>query len=377
MKILWFDSLDGMTHMNTSTATAALATWPLRVACESDVAALEALICLSVHGLQATFYSQAQRDAALGSVFGVDRQLIRDGTYFVAEQAGQVVGCGGWSRRRSLYGGDGDRTSEDALLDPQHDAARVRAFFVHPGWARRGIGRTLMVACEQAITAAGFRAVEIVATLPGEPLYASFGYAVVERYEIPMADSLRLPVVRMSKRTEQRTTKSEVSLRDVRESDLPIFFAHQLEPEATRMAAFPSREHDAFMAHWAKCLAGKTATVQTITSHENVAGNIVCWEQGGDHNVGFWLGKEYWNRGIASAALSQFLTRVSARPLHAHVAKHNSGSLRVLQKCGFTICGEGKFSDFNGEETEEFILTLGAPDGLNARGNPIELREPK
>src|SRR5215207_8458123 len=128
MKILWFDSLDGMTLMNISTATVALATWPLRVACESDVAALEALITLSVHGLQSTFYSQAQRDAAMGTVFGVDRQLIRDGTYFVVEQAGQIVGCGGWSRRRSLYGGDRGRTSEDALLDPQQDAARVRAF---------------------------------------------------------------------------------------------------------------------------------------------------------------------------------------------------------------------------------------------------------
>lgn len=141
-------------------------------------------------------------EAALGTVFGVDRQLIRDGTYFVVEQDGLIVGCGGWSRRRSLFGGDSGRAIEDALLDPQRDAARVRAFFVHPDWARRGIGRCIMAACERAIIASGFRAVDIVATLAGEPLYAAFGYAVVERYTIPMQDGLSLPVVRMRKRVE-------------------------------------------------------------------------------------------------------------------------------------------------------------------------------
>lgn len=172
--------------------------WTLRLALETDIPALESLIPLSVHGLQAGHYTEAQRLAALGSVFGVDRQLIRDGTYFVVEAAGQIVGCGGWSRRRSLYGGDQSRPTEDALLDPQHDAARVRAFFVHPDWARQGIGRAIMTACETALQAAGFQTVDIVATLPGEPLYAAFGYAVVDRYEIPMGE-LALPVVRMRK----------------------------------------------------------------------------------------------------------------------------------------------------------------------------------
>lgn len=138
-------------------------------------------------------------EAALGPVFGVDRQLIRDGTYFVVEHDAQILGCGGWSKRRSLYGGDRDRAKPDPELDPKRDAARVRAFFVHPAWARRGIGRSIMAACERAIIAAGFRSVEIVATLAGEPLYASFGYVVVERYEIAMAGGLGLPVVRMTK----------------------------------------------------------------------------------------------------------------------------------------------------------------------------------
>jgi len=140
-----------------------------------DVPALEGLIPLSVRTLQAAHYSPAQMEAALGPVFGVDRHLIADGTYFVAEQDGQIVGCGGWSRRKSLFGGDAAREcSEDSLLDPVRDPARIRAFFVHPAWARRGIGRAILAACESAIVAARFPVAELVATLAGEPLYAAF-----------------------------------------------------------------------------------------------------------------------------------------------------------------------------------------------------------
>lgn len=180
----------------------AVIAWNPRLARENDIAALEALIPLSVRTLQAPHYSPAQMEAALGTVFGVDRQLIRDGTYFVVEQDQVIVGSGGWSRRRSLYGSDSGRAREDELLNPQQDAARVRAFFVHPDWARRGIARSIMVACEGAIEQAGFRSVEIVATLNGEPLYTAFGYAVIERFEIPMTAGLRLPVVRMTRKVQ-------------------------------------------------------------------------------------------------------------------------------------------------------------------------------
>ena len=177
--------------------------WRPRLAREDDIPALEALIPVSVRTLQAPHYTPAQMEAALGPVFGVDRQLVRDGTYYVVERNGQIVGCGGWSKRKSLYGGDSGRSGEDAELDPHRDPARVRAFFVHPAWARRGIGRSIMVACERAIIEAGFRSVDIVATLAGEPLYSTFGYAVVERYEIPMTGGLGLPAVRMTKRMER------------------------------------------------------------------------------------------------------------------------------------------------------------------------------
>jgi N-acetylglutamate synthase-like GNAT family acetyltransferase len=175
------------------------AEWPLRAALEADVPALEALIADSARALQMPTYSRVQIDAAIGPVFGVDRQLIHDGTYFVVEHEGVLIGCGGWSRRRSLYGGDAGQVHHDEWPHPETDAARIRAFFVHPDFARQGIGRTIMVACESAIRAAGFRRVEIVATLAGEPLYAAFGCSVVERFEIPLPRDLRLPVVRMAK----------------------------------------------------------------------------------------------------------------------------------------------------------------------------------
>jgi RimJ/RimL family protein N-acetyltransferase len=153
-----------------------------------------------------------------------------------------------------------------------------------------------------------------------------------------------------------------ISLRDVQESDLPVFFEQQLEPQATRLAAFPARPRDEFMAHWAKIMAEETTFLKTIVFHGKVAGNIVAWDQSGKRKVGYWLGKEYWGKGIASAALSQFLGQLTARPLYAHVAKHNTASIRVLQKCGFTIFGEDKFSAADGQEFEELILTLGAND---------------
>ena len=171
----------------------------LRLAREDDIPNLEVLIPLSARRLQIGYYLTAQIEAALGPVFGVDRQLISDGTYFVVESAGDIIGCGGWSRRRALFGPDSVRKAEGAALDPAHHSARIRAYFVHPDWARRGVARSLLSACESAIGAAGFRNIVLVATLPGEPFYAAFGYLAAERYAVPLPGNLALPVVRMLK----------------------------------------------------------------------------------------------------------------------------------------------------------------------------------
>lgn len=153
-------------------------------------------------------------------------------------------------------------------------------------------------------------------------------------------------------------TQGTIRLRDVIESDLPIFFEHQLDPVATSMAAFPSRDRPAFMAHWAKILANPTGVIQTIMLGDQVAGNIVSYEYDGMREVGYWIGRQYWGQGVATSALSAFLER-HARPLYAHVAKHNRGSLRVLQKCGFTIIGEDRGQpDAAGVPGEEFVLKL-------------------
>jgi GNAT superfamily N-acetyltransferase len=172
----------------------------LRLATDSDIPALERLIPLSVRTLQAQQYSPAQMDAALGPVFGVDRQLIRDATYYVVEQDAQIVACGGWSRRQAAFGGDLHRGSQDdELIDPRSDPARIRAFFVHPHFTRQGLARMILTACEHAARAAGFTRAELVATLTGEPFYTAAGYQVLERYEIPLPNGLTLPAIKMTR----------------------------------------------------------------------------------------------------------------------------------------------------------------------------------
>ena len=139
---------------------------------------------------------------------------------------------------------------------------------------------------------------------------------------------------------------AEVSLREVRVSDLPILFEHQQDPEATRMAAFPSRDHDAFTAHWAKIMANPACALRTILVGESVAGYIGAWTDGTDRLIGYWIGREFWGRGIASAALPKFLDYETTRPLTAYVVKHNTASIRVLQKTGFKLAAGGTDEEF-------------------------------
>jgi GNAT superfamily N-acetyltransferase len=164
-----------------------------------DIPILEGLIPESVRALQAGDYSPRQMEGALGTIFGVDRQLILDRTYFVVEVDSRIVACGGWSRRRTLFGSDHSPEKDDAWLDPLVDPARIRAFFVHPAWARRGIGSLLMRACEAAAVAEGFSKLELAATLTGEPLYRAHGFRAVDRFDVPLPNGASLPIVRMTK----------------------------------------------------------------------------------------------------------------------------------------------------------------------------------
>jgi GNAT superfamily N-acetyltransferase len=178
----------------------------VRPAVSADISVLRELIDASVRRLQAGDYSPAQIDSALRTVFGVDSQLIADGTYLLVE-AGPVdsqkkpviVACGGWSKRKTLYGGDRWRDRQDDMLDPAVDAAKIRAFFIHPDWARQGIGTLLLDACESAARAAGFTRFEMGATLTGVKLFQKRGYVAVERMEVPLEGDITMPVIHMVK----------------------------------------------------------------------------------------------------------------------------------------------------------------------------------
>ncbi|WP_420627741.1 GNAT family N-acetyltransferase [Candidatus Leptofilum sp.] len=173
----------------------------IRLATLADVPNLNQLIIESVQHLNAPDYTPVQINSALKYIYGIDSQLIVDGTYYVAEMNGRFVGCGGWSKRRTLFGGDAATTRQDDadLLNPEVDPAKIRAFFVHPFYARQGIGRAIMAVCEAAAVRVGFRQLELMATLTGEPLYAATGFKVVERLAVELPDSVSFPGVRMVK----------------------------------------------------------------------------------------------------------------------------------------------------------------------------------
>jgi GNAT superfamily N-acetyltransferase len=187
----------------------------LRLAVPEDVPVLRELIETSVRGLQTEDYTPAQIEGALQTVFGVDSKLIADGTFIVAEappnpeETAQdtsvkanwaIVGCGGWSKRKTLYGSDHWTGREDVLLDPQRDAAKIRAFFVHPAWARHGVGSMILQACEEAARAAGFTRYEMGATLTGAKLFGVKGYVPVKPISIALNNGETLPVIHMEKR---------------------------------------------------------------------------------------------------------------------------------------------------------------------------------
>jgi GNAT superfamily N-acetyltransferase len=178
----------------------------IRAATATDIPALHTLIELSVRGLQKNDYSPEQIEGALGHALGLDTQLIEDRTYFVAEagvQAGLIVGCGGWSNRKTLFGSDQGPNREKAFLDPKTDAAKIRAIFVHPQWARNGLGSLILKHCEEAAQRAGFGTFEMGSTLTGVPLYMLRGYVPRERVDVPLPNGETLPVIHMVKVLER------------------------------------------------------------------------------------------------------------------------------------------------------------------------------
>lgn len=174
--------------------------YTLRKATLEDIPALEQLIALSARELSKKDYTPEQIEGALQGAFGVDTQLIKDETYFVAEANRMLIGCGGWSRRKTLFGGDHRESRDAAELHPATDAAKIRAFFVHPHWARRGIGRAILERCEAEAGAYGFRSLELMATLPGVRLYAACGFVRAERIQHKLPSGNTIEFVPMKKK---------------------------------------------------------------------------------------------------------------------------------------------------------------------------------
>ena len=174
----------------------------LRQAVLTDRSKIQNLIAASARGLSRAHYNDSQIEAAVATVFGVDTDLIDDGTYFVAEEAGNFLGCGGWSRRRTLFGGDQFSSRDENYLDPASEPAKIRAFFVRPDQARKGIARAILSRCETEAAAHGFRALELMATLPGVDFYAACGYAAQGCYELSLGEDVRLELIPMRKELE-------------------------------------------------------------------------------------------------------------------------------------------------------------------------------
>lgn len=169
-----------------------------RLATMADLPDMRALMTLAIRRLLSAYLDEAQVEASFETM-GVDTQLIEDGTYFAVEQDGRLVGCGGWSRRATLFGGDHSSGRDSRLLDPAVEPARVRAMYTHPASARRGIGRLVLSLCEAAAAREGFRSLELVATVAGEPLYAACGFSLIERFDVPTSNGVAVPCARMSK----------------------------------------------------------------------------------------------------------------------------------------------------------------------------------
>lgn len=173
--------------------------YSIRKASLADRDAIQQLIAESARGLSRKYYDDAQIEGAIASVFGVDTTLIDDGTYFVVESEQGLIGCGGWSRRRTLFGGDQYETRDTSYLDPASEPAKIRAFFIHPDHARKGVGRALLDRCESEAAAHGFRVLELMSTLPGVKFYQSCGYVERGDFHLDLRENVKLELVPMRK----------------------------------------------------------------------------------------------------------------------------------------------------------------------------------
>src|SRR5213593_702468 len=284
-----------------------------------------------------------------------DPNLVREEAVWMAELDGRVVGC--------------------VTVEDRGEALELVNIDVPRELQGRGIGTRMVRLVEERARREGKRSVTLGTSRNAAgvawkslPWWQSRGYRITGEEENEWTRSIGAGVreIRMEKKISQTT---EILLRDVTETDLPIFFEHQRDPAANFMAAFTSRDpadRDAFAAHWKRILNDDTVVVKTIVFEGNVVGSVATFvdKEFGKPEITYWIGKEYWGMGLATQALSKLLRDIRVRPIYGRAAKDNVASIRVMEKCGFTISGYGKgFANARAKEIEEVILELGGPSG--------------
>ena len=282
--------------------------------------------------LMREFYAETRTPFDIAEAGRAFKALLADdrlGRIWILEREGSPAGYGVLTVGFSMEHGGGNGFLDDLFVREEH-----RGF---------GLGRSAMDAVLAECRTRGLRALHLEVAPDNTAamnLYRRFGFTDNAR---------RLWTMRVG---------SGVTLRKVEEQDLPVFFEHQRDPESVRMAAFPSREREAFFAHWKKILADDGGVMRTVLLDGQVAGNMVSWEHEGIREIGYWIGREFWGRGVASRALAEFLKVVDTRPLVAHVVRHNLGSIRVLEKCGFVEIEAGEAAGSGPDGVVERVFRL-------------------
>lgn len=306
----------------------------IRRATFADIPVLETLIAASARGLSGEDYAPEQIEGALRGAFGVDTQLIRDGSYFVLESMGRPAGCGGWSRRRTMFGSDARAGRDAAELDPEVDAARIRAFFIHPDFARRGLGTLLLERCEREAIAYGFRKFELMATLPGVRLYARRGYSGTAHVDWPMDNGVSIRFLPMSKPAPPSLYRIDTAAPD----DAPAILALQklaYESEA--------RLYDDWnlppLIQTLDSLRGEIAAsvvLKAADANGNILGSVRARESAGTCHIGrLIVAPEFQGLGLGTRLMREIEARFRVPRFELFTGSRSAGNIRLYERLGY------------------------------------------
>jgi GNAT superfamily N-acetyltransferase len=317
----------------------------LRRATLADLPAIAPLIAASARELSKGDYTPEQIEGALRGAFGTDTQLIRDGSYFVIETEGRLAGCGGWSRRRTLFGSDARADRDSTELDPARDAAKIRAFFIHPDFARRGLGTWMLERCELDARAHGFTRFELMATLPGVRLYAARGYLPGERVEWPIGDGLSIPFLPMSKSAGPPPVRIERAVTDDAAEILALQkLAYESEARLYDDWTLPplTQTLDNLKAEFAGSRVLKAVAVDSAA----LVGSVRAREQNGVCHVGRLIVRpELQGGGIGTMLMRRIEAECpAARTFELFTGSRSEGNIRLYERLGYGRTGEKRLS---------------------------------